>query len=221
MIWCSSLLAAGLAFAPAHADSVPRANLVAAVRREIAARWSVDTAALQLEWGLLPPMPADSALPPFHLSGAGTDGWFVVIMTPAHGGARAARVRAGVVRSVPSAARDLHIGDHITADAVVLKQQVVWGIASVALPASLAGWEMRRDLHQGEAFAPMLITAPRLVSVGDHVVLTWDQRGVHIERDAVALTSARLGELVQARAGTVRLTARVTAPDTALAEGGQ
>ena len=130
-------------------------------------------------------------------------------------------VRAGTPALQPVAARALSAGTRLTAEDITLAEQVAWGPPLLPeenpLPVS-EGWEVRRAVAPGTPLVSPLVQAPRLVVSGDPVVFVWARGGIRMERTAIAQGSARLGELVHAQVGTVRLTGIVTGPRTALIE---
>lgn len=212
---CSASLAAMLLLGAAPAgDTVPTA-FAARVRDAIAARWQVDSTLVRLQWGAVGHPAAITDDAPFHLSGRGTDGWLVVIVTPAKAPPQAIRVRGGVVRRVPVALHPLRAGDHLSDHDVELRPDVVWSPTATDFAASLAGWEVRRDVVAGTILSSEIVTAPRIIAAGDPVTFVWANHGVRIERQAIAVGPARLGEEVQGQVGFTRLTGRAIAPGVA------
>ena len=217
MTCCASLLLL-LAVGTPH-DSVP-ASFAARVRSEVATRWSVEPAAVQVAWET---PPVDSLLgegTPFHLSGRGNDGWLVVVVEPPHAAPHAFRIRAGVICRVPVATRALHQGQRLVASDYVEHDEVVWSALAVNVITTLTGWELRRDVAAGAILAGNTVAAPKVIAAGETIRFVWADRGIRIEREAVALSPARLGEKVQGMAGSIRLSGVATGPGTAQLKGG-
>ncbi|HEY4321500.1 MAG TPA: flagellar basal body P-ring formation chaperone FlgA [Gemmatimonadales bacterium] len=213
MICSASLALVVASLSGSVADTVPTA-LVVRVRAEIAARWQVDTAAVQLEWGQ---WVADSnaAAAPFRLTGGLNEGWFAVTILPAHASPRAVRVHAGTHRNVPTASHALAIGHRLDSLDINMAPAIAWG-APVQNPArDIVGWEVRRPLREGDQLLGPGIAPPVVISTGDSVVLTWAHGGVHVERQGVALQPARQGDQLRVRSGALAVTAFAVAPDTA------
>ncbi len=202
------------------ADTVVPAALSARVQEGLAAQWQLAPSAVTLAWGPVPRLrPADSEAP-LRLGTVGRDGWLVVTLEPAGMAPRAVRLRAGVSAEVPVAARTLASGTLLAADDIVRAARVEWGAPDSATVLDPIGWEVRRALRPGDALRGIVIAPPPAVGSGEPMRIVWQQRGVAIELDAIALTAARVGERVQARTATGRVTARMTGPGVARIDGG-
>ncbi|MCL4864516.1 MAG: flagella basal body P-ring formation protein FlgA [Gemmatimonadales bacterium] len=212
----SLLLLATVAVGP---DSLPAA-LVSQVRAWIGREWGVPAESVQLEWGRHVGLDETVATAPLRVGGSGRNGWFVVTVEPPDAPPAAVTVRAGTLALQPVAARALSAGTRLAAEDIVLAEQVAWGPpppAPEANPLPVGeGWEVRRAIAQGTVLVPPLVQAPRLVVSGDPVTFVWTRGAIRMERVAIAQGSARLGELVHAQVGTVRLAGVVTGPRTAL-----
>ncbi|HRX19706.1 MAG: flagellar basal body P-ring formation protein FlgA [Gemmatimonadetes bacterium] len=204
----------------APTDTVPPEAVVDRVRALVADTWQADPGELVLDWGRLPPLPDDAPTAPLRLSGTGRDGWFVVTISPADGRAVAMTVRAGAVRVQPVAARALRAGATLAAEDIAWEERVAWGAPSATTGAGLepVGWEVRRGLAAGERLVEPMIRPPQLVTAGEPVTFVWQRGTVRMERVATAQGSGRLGELVRAQIGAVRLVGRVVAPGVAQVE---
>jgi flagella basal body P-ring formation protein FlgA len=197
--------------APASgADTVPSAAIATRVCGEVAERWHVDTSLVRLQWGLLPAFTSASDAAPLRLVGTGSDGWYLVVVEPVKGAPHAVRVHAGELRTLRIASHALRSGQQLAATDIGTRTEVVWGPPSSDSLAAPIGWEVRRDIVAGTILGPTAIVAPRVIAAGDKVVFAWAKNGVRIEREAVAIGPARLGEIVQARIGTSRLEGRAT-----------
>ncbi|HEY3934499.1 MAG TPA: flagellar basal body P-ring formation chaperone FlgA [Gemmatimonadales bacterium] len=215
MICCSSLrLLAVVAAARAPADTAPPA-FASRVRAAVAERWHVDSSQLQLQWERLPTDSNGIFDAPLRITGQGTDGWLIAVLEPPRGMARAVRFRAGVLRSLAVAAHPLRAGQTIGADDLEMHDEVVWSINAPLVATPAAGWEIRRDIAAGAILTSAVVVPPRVIAAGDAVVFTWVSNGLRIEREARAESSARVGEAVQGRAGSARLTGTATGPGTA------
>jgi len=198
----------------ARPDTIPTA-FEAHVRAEVASLWSVDSADVRVEWPAASRPESYSGSTPFRVVGRGDDGWLVLVVTPPTLSPRAMRVHVGVLRSVPVAARALRANQTIGALDVVVRREVIWSGTATDITAAIGGWEVRRDLPAGAVLVGNAIAPPKVIAAGEKVVFVWSNHGVQIEREAVAMASARLGEMVQGQAGATRLTGRVTGPGTA------
>ncbi len=211
-------LAARLALLPpaalaAQGPPIPP-GLDSAVAREVGTRWGVPTAQVRLEWGAVPAGAALALDDPFQLAGRGLDGWFTVVLRPARPDAVALRVRAGVTRTVPVAARDLAGSSRLSAPDLRHETRLLWG-APTAEPLEVApGWEVRRPVAAGELLKPPAVAPPPLVRAGQPVTLRWHRGAVEVSLPGTALHAAREGETARAtvagRPG--RLEGRVTGP---------
>lgn len=218
MISSASLLL--LASVAAGPDSLPPA-LVLQVQEWVGRQWGVAPEAVQLEWGRHAPIGPDAASAPVRISGSGGNGWFVVTVEPANERPLAVTVRAGTVALQPVAQRPLAAGHRLAEGDFALAEALAWGppVAPATDPLPVGeGWEVRRAVPEGTVLAPPLVQAPRLVVSGDPVTFVWTRGAIRMERIAIAQGSARLGELVHAQVGPVRLTGVVTGPRTAQVE---
>jgi flagella basal body P-ring formation protein FlgA len=159
---------------------------------------------------------------PFQLAGRGLHGWFTAVLRPAGPDAVALRVRAGVIRTVPVAARDLPAPGRLAASDVRREARVQWG---APMPGDLEvgpGWEVRRPVAAGEELAPPAVAPPALVVAGQPITLRWQRGAVEVTLPGTALHTARAGETARAtvpgRPG--RLEGRVTGPGTITLGGG-
>jgi len=220
--WLAVGLVPGLMGAAADSLPVP-APLSARVAEAVARAWRVPADAVRLAW---PRTPAPAGLDPeapLRLTGRGLDGWFAVVLRPGDAEATAFRVRAGVEDTVVVAARPLAAGALITADDLRLEPRPHCGPPSgerAARPEP--GWEIRRPLATGEIVAWPAVAAPPLVATGRPVQFVWERGGVLVSVRGMALHSARRGDVVRARVDgrPGRLSGTVTAPGTAVLEGG-
>jgi len=139
----------------------------------------------------------------------------LLVVEPPHAAPQAVRFRAGVRRTVPVAAHALSMGQRLRTSDVIVREDVIWGSGAADVMTALDGWEMRRDVAAGVPLIGSVVAAPRVIATGDPVVFYWSDHGVRIEREALALAPARLGEMVQGMAGSVRLSGRATGPGAA------
>ncbi|MDZ4673138.1 MAG: flagella basal body P-ring formation protein FlgA [Gemmatimonadota bacterium] len=213
----SLLLLASVAVGP---DSLPAA-LVLQAQEWIGRQWGVAAGAVQLEWGRHVGLGPEAATAPIRISGSGANGWFVVTVEPEKDRPAAVTVRAGTLSLQPVAVHALAAGSRLSEGDFVMAERVVWGPPTAPendpLPVG-EGWEVRRAVPEGAALVPPLVQAPRLVVSGDPVTFVWTRGAIRMERTAIAQGSARLGELVHAQVGSVRLTGTVIGPRIALVE---
>lgn len=213
----SLLLLASVAMGP---DSLPVA-LVLQVQEWVGRQWGVATEAVQLEWGRHLPLGPEAATAPIRIGGSGANGWFVVTVEPETERPLAVTVRAGTMALQPVARHALAAGSQLAAGDFALAERVMWGPPLVPeddpLPVG-EGWEVRRAVPEGTVLVPPLVQAPRLVVSGDPVTFIWSRGAIRMERIAIAQGSARLGEMVHAQVGSVRLSGVVTGPRTAQVE---
>jgi flagella basal body P-ring formation protein FlgA len=204
----------------AVASPAPPAALASRVQEAVAARWELPAAAVEVVWSSAAAWRAEDAEAPFRLGAVGRDGWAALTLVPAGQPPRALRVRVGTASSVALAARPLEPGRLLSADDIRWEQQLAWGAPMPATSRVAEGWEVRRALQAGEPLRGVVVAPPPGVARGGTLRVTWARNGVAIEMDAVALTAARVGETVQAKTASGRISARVTAPGEARIEGG-
>jgi flagella basal body P-ring formation protein FlgA len=218
LLWAALLLPAGLA---AQGPAVPP-GLDSAVAQAIGARWGVPAGQVRLAWGAVPAGVALAAGEPFQLAGRGLQGWFAAVLRPARPDAVALRVRAGVMRTVPVAARDLSAPGRLAASDLRREARVLWGAPASGDLEVAPGWEIRRPIAAGEVLAPPAVAPPALVVAGQPITLRWRRGAVEVTLPGTALHAAREGETARAtvagRPG--RLEGRVTGPGTITLGGG-
>lgn len=183
--------------ATSQAGAVPAA-LAAAVAGTVARQWGADSAAVELEWGVVPSAAVLSDSTPFTLSGKGGDGWLVALFSPPRTSPVAVRVRGGVRSSVAVAARPLSSGAVIADGDITRDTRVRWGFpAPDAVPGE--GWVMRRSLAAGQELTGSTASAPQVVRSGDQVHVEWQRGAVTVGLEGVALASGALGESISVR----------------------
>ncbi|HRP09291.1 MAG TPA: flagellar basal body P-ring formation chaperone FlgA, partial [Gemmatimonadales bacterium] len=176
---------------------------------------------VRLDWGRLPPLPPDSVAVEIRLGTEARDGWFVAVIDPEPGAPVAVRVRAGVRALLPVAARAIPAGMLLADSDIEWQERTAWGSAGRdVIAASPAGGELRRSVVAGELLDDHAVQPAAAVSAGEQVTMVWSRGTVRLERIAMALTTARIGEPVRARAGDTRLLGRAIAPGIAMIEGG-
>ncbi|MEO5798595.1 MAG: flagellar basal body P-ring formation chaperone FlgA [Gemmatimonadales bacterium] len=216
------LLSASVLAAGAPADTTVPEAFAARVRAAVAARWSAAPERLRLEWGLIASRSRLDSTTAVRVAGEGADGWLVVVAERIGGAPLAIRVHAGMLDSMVVTARALEPGHVIASDDIVTEQRMRWGPAPKSPITAIVGWEIRRSVRAGEPLLGLMLQAPKMIAPGDAVTLRWHRGAVELEVEAVALTAARLGEVVYARAGSSRLAGTVTGPNAArLEEKGQ
>jgi flagella basal body P-ring formation protein FlgA len=204
----------------AAASPAPPAALASRVHEAVAAQWQLPASAVELAWSSALSWRAEDADAPFRLGAVGHDGWAALTIAPRGAAPRALRVRVGTVAPVAVAARPLAAGRLLSAEDMRWEQQVMWGAPVPASSRVAEGWEVRRALATGEPLRGVAVAPPPGVARGATLRVVWARNGVAIEMEAVALTAARVGETVQAKTATGRISARMTAPGEARIEGG-
>jgi flagella basal body P-ring formation protein FlgA len=197
-------------------DTTPPPSLAIGVQRLVAAAWQVNVDAVTLSWGRLPTLPDDLDHADLRLGASGRDGWQVVTVIPDSGRTVAIAVRAGTLARRPVATRQLVAGSVIATSDAAWREVIVWGPPAADTAHSPIGWEVRRAVSEGDPLTGNTIRSPQMISAGDQVTFLWQRGTVRMERIATAQSSARLGEVVRAQVGSMRLEGIVVAPDTAL-----
>ncbi|HEX7243920.1 MAG TPA: flagellar basal body P-ring formation chaperone FlgA [Longimicrobiaceae bacterium] len=202
----TSALLLALALASAPADTAgraaawsPPAGLARRVAGEVAERWGVEAASVRLEWPSASAAPVDSAAP-FRLGGTGVGGYWSVVLP----GRPLLRVRAGVERRVPVAARAVARGATLAAEDVAVAPVVEHGPPRAEGPAPGAGWTARRGIAAGEPLREPAVGPPLLVRAGQPAEVVWSGSGVQVRLRGVALGSASEGGRVAVRIDTAR-----------------
>jgi flagella basal body P-ring formation protein FlgA len=111
--------------------------------------------------------------------------------------AGAAQVRAGVLDTLPLAARDLATGDTIGAADIALTEQIRWGTGTSELASE--GWVARRPIPRGTVLARPAVAPPLAIRAGDTVRLEWTGSVVAVAIEGRAINAARVGEQVRVR----------------------
>jgi flagella basal body P-ring formation protein FlgA len=179
-------------------DVAPR--LAARVADAVSRLWDVDPAALVLSWGSgsLARVPDSSA---FQLLGQGEDGWFALVLEPAHRPQVAIRVRAGITRERTVATRPLRMGARLDEADFRSEPHLEWGRPDSDSLAVQAGWVVRRPVAAGDALDHWHVSPPPLVVAGQPVRLLWNEGNVTVALEGVALHDAALGQPVRIRTG--------------------
>lgn len=218
---CSAeLLLVAVAAFPSDTGVAP--EVAARVAAVVAAEWGVPAESVRLEWGAGHRRGDRDPGGTIRLAGRDQHGWLAVTVNPDSGLAFSWRVRAGVDRQVPVAARPLDAGDRLAAEDVRWERRVVWGRPEDGgAGTDPVGLELRRSVTEGAALDAGMLDAPRVVRSGDPVRLTWERGAVTLEVDAVSLGTGRVGDTIALRAGSTRLRAILTGPGTARAGEGR
>lgn len=207
--FASSLLCLAIVAGPVYAQA-PRlraraagpavpANLSARVAGQVARLWGVDSAAVRLEWGVVPVAATFADSVRFRLLGRGDGGWFGVVFESPAGASFAVRVRAGAQDSVAVATRPVRSGETLGPNDVRLELQPRWGPPMRGRPLPAPGWIARRALASGEVITASAAAPPVLVRAGQVVQLEWRRGSVTVGLEGTALNSAALGESVRVR----------------------
>lgn len=196
------------------ASSVSTAVTVITVEADVAAaiavRWGVDATAVTVE------LISDAEWPvtgtPFRLVGTGDDGRWSVRFE-AEPTARQLLVRAGVLASVVTAARDIERGVELSVADLRRTTEVRWGAPQSIGLQPQPGWVARRRIAQGEQVRRPAAEPPDAVKSGDDVTIEVIRGAVTLTLSGRAAGSAAIGEIVAVRAATgKRLEGVVIAP---------
>lgn len=194
--------------------------LVARVEEAIGAQWGIAPSSIELDWGTLPALRAEDLTAPMRIGPISREGWFAVTVDPPTLAPRAFRARAGTKVPQPIATRVLSGGTVLGAEDIEWALRTRWGPPDTSRAAVEVGWEVRRGVNAGDLLVGVVVAPPRAVSPGEALRVFWSKGGVEIELEAVALTGGRVGDTVQARTSTGRVSARMTGVGTAHIEGG-
>jgi flagella basal body P-ring formation protein FlgA len=111
----------------------------------------------------------------------------------------------------------------ISAGEMIQPQDLVWGKAALAPadapndPDAMIGMAARRALRAGAAVAGRDVSAPMVVKANEIVTLTYDNQGVSLALQAMALSGGAVGETINVQnvASKKTVTAVVTGPGQA------
>jgi len=182
--------------APVRAQSSDAfADRVAAA---IAERWAVSPSVLRLEWERGAPSAAGS----FSLEGGAAGEW--VVMIPANGRNENRRLRAGVLLTCPTAARDLPRATAIAASDIARSTVTHWGPPPRNGCDDVEGWVTRRAVRMGEPLTAPAIAPPAAVRSGDRVRVTFIRGSVAVTLDGRAAGTGAIGERVLVHTQTGR-----------------
>lgn len=182
----------------------PAERLGGQVRRGVAERWGVDSAAVRLDWGPAPRSrrPAENARP--RLVGSGVDGRWVVRLRGREGGGFGLRLRAGAMVRVPVAAEPLGRGEALTAEDIAREDRVRWGPPDERGFEVAPGWVARRSIRAGETLTRPAVSPPALVRSGQQVRVIFETARVRLSVPGEAVGTAKRGERVRVRLRTGR-----------------
>lgn len=212
LVFAAAILASGFAAVPARAQS-PRPPAVATfaaatsvsgapigpwLRAEIARRWAVAPARVELDWGDTPARIQDRPSADAELVGGAADQWVLTLPADADDGPRRVLIRAGVLRATPVATRELDRTAELGPDDVSWTDQVEWGPPQPPAPDPI-GQRAQRRIRTGEALlAPAVGPGPWVESRAP-VEVVFQKGRVTIALRGTALADALPGERVHVR----------------------
>lgn len=196
--------ALALASAPSGAQAPARARAFAndpsgIAARTVAARWKVAPESVRFEWldprDSAAPAPAIAARPAGDPA-AGPE-WLITLAD----GARARRVRAGVLIAEPHAARDIARGSTLGAADIAADSVVRWGAPppSASREIAAAGWVAHSTILAGALLRAPAVTPPPAVHAGDTVRVIWRGASVVASARGRAAATVAPGEAVAVR----------------------
>ena len=185
-------------------------SLVSEIQAQVGRAWSVSPEQVVLEWGRLPQGRTIAHGSQVELVGSGRGGdWVVRFRDPAdsNAGPRAGvfgvRVRAGVLRTRPVAARAILNGSTLTSDDVRWDTSVHWGpLQIVALDP--VGQVAQQPLHPGDPLVSPAVQTPAAVRAGDPVEVIWSSGSIQLTLTGTAASTARAGQSCAVRLDTGR-----------------
>jgi flagella basal body P-ring formation protein FlgA len=190
--------------------------LAAEVTAQVAARWGVAPERVALDWGAVPADLDFAPGTPVRLTGHPLNGWFAVVLRPTDPDAKALRVRAGVIDSMPVAAHALAPGTTLAPADLRIESRIHWGAPGPETGRAGPGWEVRRALTGGEILTAPQVMPPTLIAAGQPITLRWRRGQVEVRVSGTALHAARAGQTARVtlvgRRG--RITGRVVGPAT-------
>jgi flagella basal body P-ring formation protein FlgA len=171
-----------------------------AVRDSVAARWDTPADRVVLDWGSSNGARQHETAAAVELLGSGTGGYWVASFATRSGEVVRVRVRAGVIRSRPVAARALGRGSVLSADDVTYDAVTEWGPLDAAPEAEAApGWVTHRVIAEGDVLrSPAVAPAPAVES-GRPVEALWRRGAVEVVLQGRALGTAAVGRDVYVR----------------------
>lgn len=170
------------------------------VQWEVARRWGVDPDRVHLQFGLV-----SGAVPErisgVRILGTGVKGHWVALLSPADPNVTPARVRvrAGVERQEPVAARPLTRGWTLEDQDIGQETTVVWGPPRPAPSSVEAGWVVHRPLASGDRLDEPAVRPPDAVRSGEQVEVVWRRGAVAVSLMGVALGSGPVGTEIRVR----------------------
>ena len=174
-------------------------GLEARIRAEVARRWEVPAADIELETGSLGPASPAAVDARVMLLGSGAGGHWVARLEHRHGANESVRVRAGVRTTAPVAARDLTRGTELGPGDIRFDTTVRWGEPLDDGPEATEGWVVQRLLREGEPLRTPAVQPPLAVQSGEPVALVWERAGVGLRVAGKAAGSAAVGQRVYVR----------------------
>lgn len=172
--------------------------LESTLRAEVARLWGVSPSGVRVE--LQTAVPAGLACCASVRIGGGRSGYRSAVVDPTEGRPLAVRFRAGTVREVRVATREILRGDTLGATDLESVEAVVWG-RPASSPSRFAesGWVARARIAPGDQVVYPEASPPPAVHPGDAVRVLIVQGEATATLTGVALGRGRLGDRVQVR----------------------
>lgn len=192
----------------------------ASIQSQVAQAWEVDPSEVVLEWNAKPTGRSvtvdsvDGGANP-ELAGAGRHGEWIARL-PATDGLFAVRVKAGLRRMLPVAARRIERGTLLTEADFAFQESIRWGPPAGRTPKPMPGWQAERRLNVGEELKTPAVRPAVAVRTGDRVKIIWKTGHIELTLSGVAIGSARPGETVGVRLDAGRRLRGVAGTDGAV-----
>lgn len=181
------------------------ARIVRDVQWEVGRNWALDPDRIHLRWGSVSGEIPDRVVS-VRILGTGAKGHWIALLAPADPMATPARlrVRAGVERLIPVAARDLPRGTVLKVDDIAHDPTVVWGRPKGDSIGVRPGWVVNRLLSEGDELRHPAVSEPNAVTSGEEIEIIWHRGPVAVSVGGVALGSVPLGDPVRVRTDSGR-----------------
>ena len=177
-------------------DTVAPAAVADSVTARVAAAWDVDPESVRLSWWRgAASLPEDG---PVELLGNGAGGAWVV-RAGAGRSARSVRVKAGVMVTLPVAARVLERGQVLEPENVRYEKRLQWGPPSRDVPRDVSGFVVNRVVPPGSVLSDPAVSPPPLVEAGQAVQLIWRRGTIELKLSGTAAGTGAKNQRVAVR----------------------
>lgn len=165
---------------------------------EVAQRWSVAPARLEVDWGDTPTRLVARAAQGASVSGGSTETWVLTLPADGADASRRLLVRVGVRRPTPVAAREITRGAMIGEADVRWVSQTMWG-PPTADATDPVGMQAQRRVSTGDPLIEPAVLPGPWVRSRDPVEVLFQKGQVTIGLRGTALADGRPGERVHVR----------------------